>query len=266
MRPDPNNQWLRACFAKIDVTYQPEQQLAKVANSSSPHVSVDVVDIRQTQKVGEYIAIFGIKTADTVTPSDVPATLKNAFESELKNRGFVEGEGGDAVIVRRGYFRNSFANRGIVYEANASMDLEVSIVRPDGALPYRKYVTGRADDAFAIASAGNGQQMLDAAMRDRVSKSVRRPGLSCCDGKRSRPSHVIDPGKATSRLQPLLISAAFNAASGGTDAQSTLIRVAGSHVHREDCCDAVEGAVGRLDYNFADRVRIEEHVRGRDAP
>jgi uncharacterized lipoprotein YajG len=160
---------------KVDVTYQPEQQVAKVADSSSPRVSVDVVDNRPTQKVGETIATFGIKTSDTVTPSDIPVTLKNAFEAELKDRGFVEGDGGDAVIVRLGYFRNTFVNRGIVNDANASMDLEVSIVRADGAISYRKYVTGRAHDTFALASSSNAQRMLDASMGDAVSKVFNDP-------------------------------------------------------------------------------------------
>jgi hypothetical protein len=108
-------------------------------------------------------------------PSDVPATLKSAFESELKDRGFIEGEGGNAVIVRLGYFRNTFVNRGFVFEATASMDLEVSIVRPDGAIPYRKYATGRAHDTFALASTSNAQHMLDAAMHDAVSRVLSDP-------------------------------------------------------------------------------------------
>ncbi len=137
-----------------------------------------VVDNRTTQKVGENIAMFGIKTADTVTPSDVGATLKSALESELKNRGFVGGAGGDAVIVRLGYFSNTFVNRGVVNEANASMDLEVSIVRRGGAIPYRKYVTGRAHDTFALASRSNAQHMLDAAMRDAVSKLFADPDFT----------------------------------------------------------------------------------------
>lgn len=165
---------------KVDVTYQPEEQVAKIADSSSPLVSVDVVDNRQTQKVGENIAMFGIKTADTVTPSDVPATLKKALESELKNRGFGDGAGGDAVIVRLGYFGNTFVNRsvGVIFEANASMDLEVSIVRPDGAIPYRKYVTGRAHDSVAIANSANAQRMLDAAMRNALSKLFSDPDFT----------------------------------------------------------------------------------------
>jgi uncharacterized lipoprotein YajG len=160
---------------KVDVSYQPEEQVAEVADSSSPKVSVNVVDNRQTQHVGDNIAMFGIKTADTVTPSDIPTTLKSAFESELKDRGFVEGEGGDSLIVRLGYFRNSFVNRGIVNDANASMDLEVSIVRPDGTIAYRKYVTGRAHETVALPSSGKAQHLLDAALGDAVSKVFNDP-------------------------------------------------------------------------------------------
>lgn len=137
-----------------------------------------MVDNRKTREVGETIASFGIKTADTVTLSDIPATLKSAFESELKNRGFVEGADGDAVIVRLGYFRNVFVERSFVFEANASMDLEVSIVSAGGAIPYRKYITGSAHRTFAVASGGNEQQMLEAAMRDAVSRVFNDPDFN----------------------------------------------------------------------------------------
>jgi uncharacterized lipoprotein YajG len=165
---------------KVDVTYQPEGRVAKIAAPTSPPVSIEVVDNRTTQRVGENIAMFGIKTADTVTASDVPATLKNALESELKNRGFVDGAGGDAVIVRLGYFGNTFVSRsvGVIYDANASLDLEVSIVRPDGAIPYRKYVTGRARDTVTLANSANAQRMLDAAMRNALSKLFSDPDFT----------------------------------------------------------------------------------------
>jgi hypothetical protein len=55
------------------------------------------------------------------------------------------------------------------------MDLEVSIVSPDGAIGYRKYVTGRAHDTVALASSSDAQRMLDAALRDAVSKVFSDP-------------------------------------------------------------------------------------------
>ena len=160
---------------QVDVGYHPGAPAAKVADSSMPHVSVEVVDNRKTREVGETIATFGIKTADTVTRADVPATLKSAFESELKNRGFIESVDGNTLIVRLGYFRNVFVQRSFVFEASASMDLEVSIVSAGGAIPYRKYVTGSAHRTFAVASGGNEQLMLEAALRDAVSKVFNDP-------------------------------------------------------------------------------------------
>jgi uncharacterized lipoprotein YajG len=92
----------------VDLAYQPTTQATKLAAPDSPRVSVVVTDKRPTQVVGQKINGFGMKTADIVSNTDVPGTLKSAFETELNSRGFTEGAGGDVVLVSLSNFENQF--------------------------------------------------------------------------------------------------------------------------------------------------------------
>jgi uncharacterized lipoprotein len=94
---------------RVDLAYQPTTQATtKLAAPDSPRVSVVVTDKRPTQVVGQKINGFGMKTADIVSNTDVPGTLKSAFETELNSRGFTEGAGGDVVLVSLSNFENQF--------------------------------------------------------------------------------------------------------------------------------------------------------------
>src|SRR5271170_6186152 len=59
----------------VDLAYQPSEAPTKVASDVAP-VSVEVTDKRATQVVGQKINGWGMKTADIVSDSDVPTTLK----------------------------------------------------------------------------------------------------------------------------------------------------------------------------------------------
>jgi len=61
-------------------------------------VTVVITDKRPTQVVGQKMNGLGMKGADIVSNSDVPGTIKSAFETELKSRGFTEGTGGQRRI------------------------------------------------------------------------------------------------------------------------------------------------------------------------
>src|SRR5208337_267057 len=92
----------------VDLAYQPTTHATKLASPESPRVTVVVTDKRPTQIVGQKINGFGMKTADIVSNTDVPGTLKSAFETELSNRGFTEGAGGNVISVSLSDFQNQF--------------------------------------------------------------------------------------------------------------------------------------------------------------
>ncbi len=154
----------------VDVAYRPTTQAAKIADSNSPHVIVEVTDKRPTKVVGEKMNGFGMKTADIVSNNDVPAIVKSAFETELSNRGFALGAGGDVVAVSLGNFQNQFTLGFFSGEANADVGMTVVVKRHDGSVAYNQYITGQSKDWVEIAGEDNAERQLDAALQDAVSK------------------------------------------------------------------------------------------------
>ena len=154
----------------VDLGYQPATQATKLATPQSPRVTVAVTDKRPTQVVSQKINGLGMKTADIVSNTDVPGTLKSAFETELNSRGFTEGVGGNVVSVTLNNFENQFSLGFFSGEANATIGMQVTVTRPDGSLAYDKYVTGQSKDWVEIAGEDNAGRQLNAAMEDGVSK------------------------------------------------------------------------------------------------
>jgi len=154
----------------VDLGYQPATQATKLATPQSPRVTVAVTDKRPTQVVSQKINGLGMKTADIVSNTDVPGTLKSAFETELNSRGFTEGAGGNVVSVTLNNFENQFSLGFFSGEANATIGMQVTVTRPDGSLAYDKYFTGQSKDWVEIAGEDNAGRQLNAAMQDGVSK------------------------------------------------------------------------------------------------
>jgi uncharacterized lipoprotein YajG len=154
----------------VDLAYQPTTQATKLAAPDSPRVSVVVTDKRPTQVVGQKINGFGMKTADIVSNTDVPGTLKSAFETELNSRGFTEGAGGDVVLVSLSNFENQFTLGFFSGDSTATIGMQVTVKRPDGTVAYDKYVTGQSKDWVEVAGEDNAGHELNAAMQDGVSK------------------------------------------------------------------------------------------------
>jgi uncharacterized lipoprotein YajG len=154
----------------VDLAYQPTAQATKLAAPTSPRVTVVVTDKRLTQVVGQKINGYGIKGADIVSNTDVPATLKSAFETELNSRGFTEGLGGNVVSVTLNNFESQFTAGFFSGDATASIGMQVTVKRPDGSVAYDKYITGQSKDWIEIAGEDNAARQLNAAMQDGVAK------------------------------------------------------------------------------------------------
>jgi uncharacterized lipoprotein YajG len=134
-------------------------------------VALKIIDKRSTQIVGSKINGFGMKTADIVSDSDVPATLKTAFETELENRGFKLGPNGLVLVVELRNLQNQFALGFFSGESTGSVGMDVTIERPDGVKIYDQYITGQGQDSIELADMTNAQKTLNAAIQNAVSKT-----------------------------------------------------------------------------------------------
>ncbi|MBF6569702.1 MAG: hypothetical protein IVW54_12600 [Candidatus Binataceae bacterium] len=144
--------------------------MAKIARPDSPRVAVEVNDKRPTQIVGQKINGFGMKTADVISDSDVPKTLENAFETELTNRGFTLGTGGNSIAIRLSNLQNHFTLGFFSGESTANIGMDVAVKQPSGAVVFDKYITAESQKSIELASPENAQNTLNAAIRDAVVK------------------------------------------------------------------------------------------------
>lgn len=154
----------------VDLSYQPSTDVTKVAEAESPPVAVQIIDKRPTKTVGQKINGFGMKTADIVADTDVPQTIKDAFETELTNRGFTDGPNGNQVVVTLDNLQNSFTVGFFSGEATSTAGMDVAIKNVKGASIFDKYFTGQSKDWIELATPENAQKMLDGALKDAIGK------------------------------------------------------------------------------------------------
>jgi uncharacterized lipoprotein len=154
----------------VDLQYQPQTEATKIAGANSRSVTVAVTDKRPNQAVGEKINGFGMKTADIVADNNVSDTVKSAFETELQNRGFKIGPGGDSIAVALNNLQNQFSLGWFSGESTANMGMDVTVRGSNGAVLYHKYITGHNQEWVEVGTSTNAQHTLDAAMQDAVSK------------------------------------------------------------------------------------------------
>lgn len=136
----------------VNLEYVSPSPATKVAEADSPHVAVEVADKRPTQVVGQMFNGVLMPSSDIVSDTDVPGILKSAFETELTDRGFALGPGGNLVSVTLKTLHHQFTYASISKpESIADMGMDVAVKHPDGAISYDKSITG-----------GNRELLLDA--------------------------------------------------------------------------------------------------------
>ncbi len=161
----------------VNLDYQSQVAPTKFAVANSPHISVAVTDKRPTQVVGHKINGYGMKTAEIVSDSDVPATVKKAFDQELEARGFTPGTGGILVAVSLNDFESEYSTGWFSAQATANMGMDVSVVQTDGTITFEKHITGHNEESVMTSGEGNAQVVLNAAMRDAVSNVFGDPAF-----------------------------------------------------------------------------------------
>ena len=181
----------------VDLDYQSQVTPTRVAEGDSPRIGVAVADKRPTQVVGHKINGYGMKTAEIISDSDVPDTVKKAFEQELKARGFTVGTGGILVSVSLNDFESEYSMGWFSGQATANMGMDVSVVQTNGAITFEKHIVGHNEESVMTAGEGNAQDTLNAAMRDAVSNVFGDPAfLDALVGHGQSSDHRSDSGTA----------------------------------------------------------------------
>lgn len=179
MRREPITPWKSLCLSAIllggcaprvvhaKLSYHLIDEPTNVASAASPHFEVEVSDHRPTQNLGHANSGIGLKVADITADNDLAAILKNAFEMELKNRGFVAEVGGTSISVQIDNLHYQGWFGLLAQDTSASMGMEVIVKRRDGTIAYEKYVTGQHRESENAAPV-KVQDTINSAIQDAV--------------------------------------------------------------------------------------------------
>jgi uncharacterized lipoprotein len=155
----------------VVLSYDPQTNVEKIKEADSVKVNVEVSDLRAIKdKVSSKKNSYGMEMASIIAQNDVAETLKKAIETELENRGFDLGTGQILVLSELNKFYNDFKTGFWSGKAVAEVVMNVQIKKPDGNILYSKMIAGESTHSVQVASGKNAKYVLDAALKDAISK------------------------------------------------------------------------------------------------
>lgn len=163
----------------VGMSYVPQAGVARVEGAEHVALKVEVLDERAVKdKVGAKKNGYGMEMAPILSTNDVADVLKCAIETELNQRGFAVGSGPVAVIAELSKFYCDFKLGFWSGTAVAEATMNVQVRNPDGTIAYSKLVAGEGiKPRIQLASEGNAQMALHAALQDAVAKLFADPSF-----------------------------------------------------------------------------------------
>jgi len=151
----------------VVLSYVPQKGVTPITSAASTRVTVEMEDQRKEKNNIGQAEAYGSDTPTVtgllMTSNDVPAFVKSAIESELKNRGF-DTNGGDAVVVvkLKRFESNLSAYSAAGIEVDGTVEMDVAVQRIDGSSPYQKTIIGDFDRGASIFKAKPKEGIIEA--------------------------------------------------------------------------------------------------------
>jgi uncharacterized lipoprotein YajG len=162
----------------VVLSYDPQTDVEKIKEADSVKVKVEISDVRSIKdRVSSKKNAYGVEMAAIIAQNDVAETLKKAIEVELKNRGFDLAEGSVLVFVELTRYYNDFKTGFWTGTAVAEVLMNVQVKKPDKTILYSKMIAGENSHTVQIASGKNAKYVLDAALKDAMSKLFGDPSF-----------------------------------------------------------------------------------------
>jgi len=165
-------------YRGVTVSYQPPLQMPREIDQKFPPVSVTVLDDRPNDIVGYSLGFLGEKEGEIRSGEEARDAVQRAFEIELRNQGFTIGSGGNSVVVVLGFFKAQFIHPLFHTKTVASIGLDVTVRRRDGAVTYAGVVLGENERPAEIHFESTDTWIsasLNAAMSLGVDKAFADP-------------------------------------------------------------------------------------------
>ena len=162
----------------VVLSYDPQTNVEKIKGADAVKVRVEFSDVRTVKdKVSCKKNGYGMEMAPIIARNDVAKTVKNAIETELKNRGFNLTEGSVLVFAELTKYYNDFKTGFWSGKAVAELVMSVQVKKPDRSILYSKMIAGENSHTVQLASGKNAKIALDGALKDALSKLLGDPSF-----------------------------------------------------------------------------------------
>jgi len=155
----------------VVLSYDPQTNVEKIKEADTVKVKVEISDVRVIRdRVSNKINSYGMDMAPIIAQNDVAETLQKGIEAELKNRGFELADGSVLVLAELSKYYNSFKTGFWSGSAVAEVVMNVQVKKSDKSILYSKMIAGENSHTVQLASGKNAKIVLDAALKDAISK------------------------------------------------------------------------------------------------
>ncbi|MES2253471.1 MAG: YajG family lipoprotein [Pseudomonadota bacterium] len=158
---------MAGCATREDVVPVPYKVHGGAQIGAGVHVTVTVNDARTTDrtKIANKTNGYGMEMAAIRADRGVADIVKDAFEAELKSRGFAIGTGGSNATVAINNFYGTFQSHLFSGDALGDVKFHVSVMSPAGASAYDREVDviGKLE-GIQLASGSNAATALSDGM------------------------------------------------------------------------------------------------------
>lgn len=162
----------------IDIVYSPKTAGRPVEGAADTplQLAVTTQSSPPTERVGRKKNGYGMELGAFAATRPVADIVRDAFTTDLLQRGFVVGASGAQAKVDVTKFVNEFRPHLLLADAEAEVTLGVTVRSPSSAILYARTVTGRGlrEDLLAM-TAGEARQSLEIALPDAVGTIVNDP-------------------------------------------------------------------------------------------
>jgi len=163
----------------VTLSYRPQANVAKIERADSVTVQVRVDDVRSRRdRVSSKKNGYGMEMAPFIAKTDVVQLVKEALESELRDRGFTLGPAAATVSVELHKFYTEVQIGFWSGTALGEVEMNVQVLKSDGSILLSKFVAGQGSvPGLQVMSDEDVQKSLEAALDDAMSKLMQDPAF-----------------------------------------------------------------------------------------
>lgn len=168
---------LAGCAWTDDAVTIPYKASAAAPIAQAGAVTLVVVDGRTSDRdrISTKVNGYGMNMGAVRSTTSVPDVVREAFEAELKQRGFRLGSGDRVVTLTVDRFYNEFETGVISGTATGDVELAVTVADASGGKLFAGVYKGTSRASVILAVGSNAAQSMATALADAFSKMFADP-------------------------------------------------------------------------------------------